>query len=130
MRGQTHRQQWAIVYQSGTQKRWREYAYGRAAVMICGFVAFIDYNKRKNWNARSGALPVRLLAPGGIIAGEHNIKPRTDKRTKNNRTPKDPAVRELVSTSNLAPSITAAKPDGYPFLTYPVKSRRSRTLQG
>jgi hypothetical protein len=107
MRGQTHRQEWAIVYQDGKGKRWREYTCGRAGLMICGFVAFADYNKRKNWNTRSGALPVRLLAPGGIIAAEHSVKPRA----------------KLLETGKLRPSIelpaepTKLRAGSYPFLT-------------
>lgn len=118
MRGQTHRQQWAIVYEDGARKRWRERACGSAMDMILGFIGFVGSNKRKDWNTPSGMLPVRLLAPGGIIAAEHNVKPRHNKPAKAQiKFPPKTAKRELIDTAKLRTSITAPEPAGYPFLT-------------
>lgn len=114
MRGQTYRQEWAIVYQD-SGKRWREYASGRAVLMVLGFASFVDYNKRKNWNTRTGTSPVRLLAPGGIIVGEHSVKPRT----------------KLRDTGKLRPSITVdprALVPGSSIIAPPVSLKSSPVL--
>lgn len=125
MRGQTHRQEWAIVYQD-SGKRWREHARGRAVFMVLGFVSFIDYNKRKNWNIRTGVLPARLLAPGGIIAGEHSVKPRTKLRETGQLRPSIAAPGHVDAARVVDRSTEPTKmlAGSYPFLT--IRKPRSR----
>lgn len=92
MRGQTHRQQWAIVYFDHIMKRWREYECGSAATMIVQFVM--------DKYVRTGV--TRLLAPGGIIAGEHNTKRQS--------------AKPIARTGQIRGSGLVGLP-GYPFLT-------------
>jgi hypothetical protein len=92
MRGWQGLRAWVLLHADGVGKRWRVSTPFNGPNAVWLFASWaIGWKK---------SIPIRLLAPGGIIAAECNIRKRNEWRGI--KLPK----RKLINTSLLRPSIT------------------------